>query len=80
MKLEVTEGYKHVLSEVYDGVMIKADNDNMMFICQRDGGFEVGIYTPEKGIGEWDKYIVKDGKIQLMKKKKEGRGDWRVYS
>jgi len=64
MKIDVTEDGTIRLKQLYNSIVCKAD-DKQIAICERDGGFEIGVYNgetdPDKCQYYW--YVVSGEKI-----------------
>jgi hypothetical protein len=60
MKVEVNENYGIVLKEVFNGVRFETEDGEVLTVCMRDGGFEIGVgsdkipkrYSIQKGFIE----------------------------
>lgn len=62
MKVLTGEDGELVITENYIGVLMQA-SDQSVGICERDGGFEVGVYQPD-GSHVW--YSIMGGEITPM--------------
>jgi hypothetical protein len=43
MKVEVTEDCGILLKEVFNGVKFETEEGEVLTVCMRDGGFEIGV-------------------------------------
>ena len=62
MKMLGSDGGELVITENYVGAIMRA-SDQAIGICERDGGFEMGVYQPD-GSQVW--YSVLGGKIARL--------------
>jgi len=63
MKIGVTEEHDLVLTEVFNGVMLRTSEGNEIGICMRDDTFEINIIT---GNGGWYRINMQAGTIEKL--------------
>lgn len=48
MKIEACKDGGFTLKEVYNGVMFVTEEGQQLSVAMRDGGFEIGLFKPQK--------------------------------
>jgi hypothetical protein len=65
MKIEISEDGTFVLKEVYDSVEFETDTGERLFVCMRDGVFEIASVERLKiPCARW--YKAENGEITLI--------------
>lgn len=64
MRIEVVEGYRIVLKEVYSGVLMETSEGNRIGICMRDDTFEINVLPKGCKNMNWHRVNMQTGKIE----------------
>ena len=63
MKIEINENYDVVLTEIYNGILLRTKEGNEIGICMRDDTFEINVITGGSG---WHRVNIQNGRIEHM--------------